>query len=85
VSWCRSDIKVEPDRLLAAQLSVRVLGGEQVGLHMEAAAGAFVDAHLGAVILQQHQAAQRFGVGDVEVIAGDNAHPGGWPALLARL
>ncbi|MNZ95733.1 hypothetical protein D3C78_1148980 [compost metagenome] len=41
---------------------------------MEAAAAALVDAHLGALLGQQHQQAQGFRIGDVQIVAGQNAY-----------
>jgi hypothetical protein len=60
----------------AAQLVVRAEAGEQVGLQVEAGAGGTEHARLGALFLQQHQQAQRLGVGHVEVVAGDDTDAG---------
>ncbi len=45
----------------ASDLTARLRGG--------------VHAHLGAALLQEQQQAQRLGVGDVEVVAGEHPHP----------
>ena len=47
--------------------------GEDISLEVKAAIPGFMDAHLGALLLQQHQQLQRLRIGDAQIVAGQNA------------
>jgi hypothetical protein len=51
--------------------------GEEIGLEVEAFGFGFVNPDLRAVLREEHEETEGFGVGDVEVVAREDADPGG--------
>ena len=58
------------------------MAGEQIGFHVEAAVGRLIYPDLSTLLLQQQQQAQRIGISDIQIVAGQRPESGwsvrGW-------